>query len=211
MQEIDFNAVEREVAAFVTNMYESPDKPHYPYHNLTHTQRVVTYAKEIAAHYELNTINTFTVSVAAWFHDVGHQNGPMPGHEARGVAIMEAHLHSLPTTTPPPERLTPPEIITAIARCILATKFPSHPADLLEQLICDADTYHLGTDLFRQTDPLVKKEVQLRTGMVPAEAEWTRKTLSLLKQHTFFTDYCQKKLNEKKQQNIAWLESQLTS
>ena len=103
------------------------------------------------------------------------------------------------------------ETITAIGRCILATKFPSHPVDLLEQLICDADTYHLGTDLFRQTDPLVKKEVQLRTGMVPAETEWIKKTLSLLKQHTFFTEYCQKKLNEKKQENIAWLEGQLTS
>ena len=200
MQEIDFNALENEAAGFVTKMYESPDRPHYPYHNLTHTQRVVTYAKEIAAHYQLNAINTFAVSAAAWFHDVGHQNGPMPGHEARGVAIMEAHLHQLP-----------PEIIATIGRCILVTKFPSHPADILEQLICDADTYHLGTDLFRQTDPLVKKEVQLRTGMVPAGTEWIKKTLSLLKQHTFFTDYCQKKLNEKKQQNIAWLETQLTS
>ena len=206
MQELDFNAIESEVAAFVTKMYESDGLPHYPYHNLTHTQRVVAYAKEIAAYYQLNVQNTFIVSVAAWFHDVGHQNGPMPGHEARGVTLMEAHLRQLP-----PERLAPPETITAIGRCILATKFPSHPVDLLEQLICDADTYHLGTDLFRQTDPLVKKEVQLRTGMVPAETEWIRKTLSLLKQHTFFTEYCQKKLNEKKQENIAWLEGQLTS
>ena len=188
--------LEKQTAEFVTGLYGSKDLPHYPYHNLTHTLGVVDHVREIAAHYALDATDTFVLVVAAWFHDIGHLYGPMPGHEQRGVTIMQEHLQELS-----------PEMRTAIGDCIMATKLPSHPTLLSHKIICDADTYHLGTPLFLQTDPRVHEEVELRTGKVIAN--WRQRTLDLLRNHVFFTDYCQKLLNEGKAANITWLENQI--
>jgi predicted metal-dependent HD superfamily phosphohydrolase len=199
----DLNILQQQVAEYVITSFETPNAPVYPYHNLQHTRNVVAHAGEIAGHYALNASDRFTVVTAAWFHDIGHLNGPMRGHEERGAAIMEQWLAGC-RPGPEPDILN---LIPTIRRCILATKFPSHPADLFEQIVCDADTYHLGTDYFRETDPLVRKEMAQRAGgKMPVN--WKQKTLGFLRQHVFFTDYCQALLNEKKQANIAWFEAQ---
>ena len=196
MNNEDLGDLEKQTAEFITGLYGSPDLPHYPYHNLTHTLGVVDHAREIAAHYTVDATDTFVLVVAAWFHDIGHLYGPMPGHEERGVTIMQEHLSGLPS-----------EMRAAIGDCIMATKLPAHPTLLLHKIICDADTYHLGTPLFLQTDPRVRQEVEMRTGKI--FANWRQRTLELLRQHVFFTDYCQALLKEGKARNIAWLEAQI--
>jgi predicted metal-dependent HD superfamily phosphohydrolase len=199
----DLNILQQQVAEYVITSFESPNAPVYPYHNLQHTRNVVLHAGEMAGHYALNAGDSFTVTTAAWFHDIGHLYGGMRGHEERGAAIMEKWL----TERESDQSLAIRDLIPAIRRCILATKFPSQPADLLEQIVCDADTYHLGTDYFRETDPLVRKEMALRAGG-DLPINWKQKTLGFLRQHVFFTDYCQALLNDKKQANIAWFEAQ---
>jgi predicted metal-dependent HD superfamily phosphohydrolase len=199
VQDEELNILQQKAAEYVINEYESPNAPVYPYHNLQHTRNVVLHSEEMASHYRLSATDRFILTTAAWFHDIGHLYGPMPGHEERGALIMEKYLAA---EAPQALELTPP-----IRNCILATKMPSHPANLLQRIICDADTYHLGTDYFRQTDPLVRKEMTQRFGAIPS-AKWKQKTLALLRQHTFFTDYCQTLLNQKKQENIAWFETQ---
>lgn len=193
---MNFSLIEKDVERTVTRIYESPDLIQFPYHNLAHTESVVGHVKEIASYYLLNETDTFILVVSAWFHDIGHLYGEMKGHEQRGVTIMQHYLQNIDG-----------ELITAISGCILATRFPSHPANLREQIICDADTYHLGTPFFRQTDVLVKKEVEMRTGMT--FPDWHQKTLGLLKQHLFFTEYCKTRLNTGKQENIEWLITQI--
>jgi predicted metal-dependent HD superfamily phosphohydrolase len=191
---MDFNSTESKMARVVTGTYNSPEVAHYPYHNLAHTEGVVAHVKEMAVHYGLSPADGFILSIAAWFHDIGHLYGGMQGHEERSVMIMQDHLSTISS-----------DLSDAISRCILATKLPSHPADLLEQIICDADTYHLGTPLFRTTDTLVEKEMTLRTGKV--FTDWHKKSLLLLEQHVFFTDYCRDLLEQGKKENIAWLVS----
>jgi predicted metal-dependent HD superfamily phosphohydrolase len=191
---MNLSRLEKDIAGIVIKTYESPDLAHYPYHNLDHTQSVVAHVKEIATFYLLNEKDVFVVMAAAWFHDIGHLYGEMHGHEERGVIIMEKYLHELSK-----------DLITSIGECILATKFPSTPANLQEQIICDADTYHFGTSAFRQTDVLVHKEMEIRTGKTMTH--WTEQSLQLLKTHTFYTSYCQQMLAEGKRQNISWLES----
>ena len=41
-----------------------------------------------------------------------------------------------------------PERTAEIREIILATKLPVSPQTLLQAIICDADTFHLGTDEF---------------------------------------------------------------
>lgn len=204
--------LEKQTAEFVTKLYESPDLPHYPYHNLQHTLGVVAHSREIATHYGLDAVDVFVVVVASWFHDIGHLYGPMPGHEERGVTIMREHLAHLPADVSAqlPAELSaelPADLLTAIGDCIMATKLPAHPVPLLHKIICDADTYHLGTPLFLQTDPLVRQEVEMRTGRT--FPNWRQRTLDLLLQHHFFTDYCQGLLDAGKAKNIAWLREQI--
>src|ERR1700743_1333174 len=107
MTDTELANLEERVAEYVTGLYNSPDVPHYPYHNLEHTVGVVDHSKEIAAHYRLDANDSLVLVVAAWFHDVGHLYGPMPGHEARGVGIMRKHMAELEE-----------ELLTAIASCI---------------------------------------------------------------------------------------------
>ncbi|HXB08959.1 MAG TPA: HD domain-containing protein [Puia sp.] len=196
MTGIDLQSIEERIAANVTKAFESVDVPHYPYHNLTHTKSVVTHCRELAAYYSLGDRESFILVAAAWFHDIGHLYGSIEGHEERGVGIMQQYLSNVPG-----------ELTTAIAACIMATRLPAHPSTLSEQIICDADTYHLGTPVFRQTDPLVHQEIELRKGMpIP---DWGRRTLILLRRHVFFTGYCKTLLAKGKEENIRWVECQI--
>ncbi len=191
---MNFVKTEKDIAGIVTRMYESPDLIQYPYHNLAHTESVVGHVKEIAAYYLLNETDTFILTAAAWFHDIGHLYGPMKGHEERGVVIMQHYLQN-----------NAPDHVAAISRCILATRSSTHPVTLQEQIIRDADTYHIGTPFFHQTDVLVEKEMEMRTGT--KFPDWHRKSLLFLQQHIFYTEYCRNLLNNGKQQNIDWLVS----
>jgi len=194
--EYELNRIEAKIAGHVTDAYGSKDVPHYPYHNITHTQGVVTYSREIAAHYSLGKKETFVLVAAAWFHDIGHLYGGIEGHEERGVVVMRQYLSHVPR-----------QLTDEIAACILATRVPSHPGSLNESIICDADTYHFGTELFRQTDALVHREIELRLGS--PVVNWSSKTLSMLQRHTFFTDYCRTLLAKGKEENILWVEQQI--
>jgi hypothetical protein len=97
-------------------------------------------------------------------------------------------------------KITDLKISDAIAGCILATKMPQGPLTLLEQIICDADTFNLGTTGFIYTDNRLKRESQLRNN-IPAVG-WARSTLDILTKHKYFTPYCQALLNKGKQENI---------
>ncbi|MEO5591947.1 MAG: hypothetical protein ABIR15_15820 [Chitinophagaceae bacterium] len=53
---------------------------------------------------------------------------------------------------------TSDQMMEVVGKCILATKRNAVPENLLEKIIMDADTWHLGTPYFRKTDFLLKKK-----------------------------------------------------
>ncbi len=191
---MNYTILGSDIESYVTAAFGAFRPAQYPYHNLDRTRRVAIFSKEIADFYQLDETDQFIIRAAAWFHDTGHLNGDMHGHEERGVKLMEGFLTTIPS-----------DMRMAIGNCIMATKFPSDPKTLNECIVCDADTYHLGTDLFKLTDPLVEQEMEIRT--CQKMPDWRGKTLRFLRQHVYFTDYCRQKLEAGKQQNIHWLES----
>jgi predicted metal-dependent HD superfamily phosphohydrolase len=193
---MDYNEAESHIGQYVTGIFEFHGKEQFPYHNLLHTQSVVQHAVEIATFYTFSEEELFIVKTAAWFHDIGHLTGGIQDHEARGVQMMQDYFQQYRMPGAP---------IPFIAGCIMATRFPPHPCTFLESVICDADTYHLGTPVFRETDALVKKEMELRTGR--QFPHWYQSTLHFLQAHTFYTDYCRNLLYAGKQENIYWLQS----
>ena len=95
-------------------------------------------------------------------------------------------------------------LLPQISSCILATRFPGTPQTLVEMILCDADLYHLGTELFITTNDLVKKEIEVRCHTTVSD--WYHTSLQFLKHHHYFTKYCRSKLDEGKLRNIEHLE-----
>src|SRR6478752_925493 len=62
------------------------------YHNLAHTEFVVSSAAKIASHYGLDDRDSFIVGAAAWFHDAGYYSGPALHHEERGANLAAEYL-----------------------------------------------------------------------------------------------------------------------
>jgi predicted metal-dependent HD superfamily phosphohydrolase len=196
VKEMDHINLEKNAEAFVRKTFAIRADHQYPYHNLVHTVNVVEHAGEIGNFYALNAGDLSVIKVAGWFHDIGHLYGGFEGHEERGVVVMKGYMDQFKA---------PEETIATISACIRATKFPSHPGSLFEKILCDADTYHFGTMYFRQTDSLVKEEVELRTGK--AYPDWHKKSIWMLEHHQFFTSYCQQLLDKGKKENLKWLRS----
>jgi predicted metal-dependent HD superfamily phosphohydrolase len=197
---MDYAQTTIDAELFVRRLFDTFSDKEFPYHNLDHTVKVVGHVREIGTFYALPEEDLFILQVAAWFHDIGHLFGPMEEHEENGVHIMTNFFSGMSM---------PSSILPAISGCILATKWPVHPHTLNEEILCDADTYHFGTEYFTKTDPAVKQEMELRLSTkIP---DWHKKSLWLLQNHHFFTSYCQQKLEPGKQKNIAWLQSLIES
>lgn len=92
--------------------------------------------------------------------------------------------------------------IQSVKGCILATQIPQKPTNLLEDIVCDADLFHLGTDRFSERNKLMRKEGEAFKGKKIDKDEWRRSTIRLLESHQYHTDYCRLLLNEKKQENL---------
>ncbi|MCW3124163.1 MAG: phosphohydrolase [Flavipsychrobacter sp.] len=188
----------QEIANYVREIFNTNSTDKLLYHDFAHTCAVVNRASEIAHHYKLNNEDYFVLLSAAWFHDVGFLWGARLNHEERGVASMKDFFKN---------KRVPKYLVCKIAQCILVTKMPSSPQTLLEQIICDADTYHFGTPDFLKTNELVKRELELHSNS--NKRSWKEETLQLLRSHTFFTDYCKKILTDGKKNNIQFIQTSI--
>ena len=167
-----------------------------PYHNISHTENVVKAVEQIGNHYQLNDHDYFVVTTAAWFHDVGYYINDGKDHELTGAEMAMTYLHTAGLDEP---------TVSQIKQCIIATQLPQHPANLLEEIVCDGDLFHLGTDDFFETDKKMRKECEQRTGKKFDKKEWRAGAVRLLESHHYHTDYCRLSLNGKKQENLDWL------
>ncbi|MEO7802881.1 MAG: Pycsar system effector family protein [Ginsengibacter sp.] len=195
----DTNKVFKKIEQYVRNLFEENVNPILVFHNLKHTETVVNRTKEIAGHYNLSENDMLTVFTAAWFHDTGHLFVEPVGHEAKSVEIMKGFMVDYITDQP---------IIDGIADCIMATRMPRNPGDQLQEIICDADTYHLGTKEFKDTNKLNLEELRLRHGEVDRRA-FDEGTERMLTAHTFYTNYCRNLLDDMKEKNIKKLKKKL--
>lgn len=181
----------------MSEAYGSANRNQFPYHNLTHTQNVVTHAFEIASHYEISEKEIAQLGLAAWFHDVGHLYTRPAEHEQKSVEIMKAFME---------KHHEPVAFVNEVADIIIATDCNNEPTTLLQQIIRDADTYHFGTKEFKNTNKLVKNEYESRGLSV---ADWDTHTLERLKKHRFFTSYCIEILDGGKEENMKKTEKRI--
>jgi HD superfamily phosphodiesterase len=186
------NTIYKKVAAYVTGLFDEYPHPNLIFHNLEHTQNVVDRTQEISAHYNLTEEEMLILYTAAWFHDTGHLFADINEHEEKSNELMETFMKNEDYSE---------DFITQISSCIFATRMPHEPKNILQEIICDADTYHFGTNEFKKTNKAVRKEYKLRK-YDPVIADWEKNTVELLESHQYFTSYCQALLEEGKKKNI---------
>ena len=192
---ISWPAVAADMQQYLQQFFKTHSNDKLIYHDQSHTTYVVNAATEIANHYQLNERDFFIVLAAAWFHDVGYFIEPAV-HEEKGAALAAEFLKS---------KAVDDATIDAIQKCIMATKFPQQPKNLLEEIVCDADLYHLGTEEFGEKNKLMRKEAAAMKGIEISGGEWRKQTIKLFESHHYHTDYCKLLLNDKKQENLERL------
>ena len=198
---MDNNLIYKQTEVYVTGLFDKLPNDKLIYHNLEHTKNVVERSKEIAAHYDLNEQQTLVLYIAAWFHDVGHlYTKGLNGHEEKSVELMKKFMHE--------NNADDGELINKIESCIMATKLPRNPHDLVEEIICDADTYHFGTKEFKTTNKQMREEYILREHVIDKE-EWDDGAINMLNNHQFYTTYAKDELDDKKKKNIRKLKKKL--
>ena len=171
---------------------EHPDE-RLVYHNQQHAKQVVDKVQQIAAHYHLNERDTFIVTSAAWFHDMAILTSGLELHEQKSAVLAEVFLQSLHV---------PAEDIAAVRQAILATTIPQSPVSVIDQILCDADLFHLGTDSFKENYRLVRKELEALNGTKLGGEEWRLSSIALLENHSYHTDYCRSLLEATKAENL---------
>jgi len=186
--------------SYVAKQYQERPHPNLVYHNLEHTKLVVTAAQQIAAHYRLADEELLIVLVACWFHDIGYLMGETKMHEEKGAAVAREFLNV---------QQIPENVQQQVTGCIMATKMPQNPQNLLEEIVCDADLFHLGTKEFKSRSRLLRDEMELTLGHEISGATWNAGSLRLQESHHYFTAYCKALLQQQKEENIAKLKSKL--
>jgi HD superfamily phosphodiesterase len=197
---MDYLNIPKKAESFVRELFEKNHKQPLLYHNLDHTINVVDRAKEIAAQYELNETDQIVLYTAAWFHDTGHLFVDPAMHEVKSVELMKGFLSGY--------SIEDENLVVGIENAILATRMIHHPQNLVEQIIRDADTYHLGTKDFKDTNKRIRKEYVLRKLHSP-NSNWNKKSLEFMESHEYHTEYCQTLLEEGKQKNIQRLKKKV--
>jgi predicted metal-dependent HD superfamily phosphohydrolase len=181
---------------FVTELLSEELDPNYLYHNLRHTQRVVKSTKELFDHYILKDKEKGILTLAAWLHDTGYTKGHK-NHEEASCEIAEAFL-----TKQDSEK----ETIEDIKDLIMATKRDYEPQNLMEEIIRDADSSHLGSDSFVETSELLREELSKLGIAEYTQSEWRENNIEMFRaEHRFYTKYALDNWQEGKDDNLQSL------
>jgi predicted metal-dependent HD superfamily phosphohydrolase len=192
---MNYHALLKKVQHYALDSFEQSGIGALTYHNQRHTESVVAHATDIANHYQLGERDFFIVAASAWLHDLGYSTD-RHGHEEKGAEAAGDFLQGLDL---------PVADIDAVKGCILATKIPQDPHNLLEEIVCDADLFNLGTSHFSETNRMMRKEMEEAGDSRISKNEWRNKTIRFLEQHQYHSNYARQLLNDQKSVNLEQL------
>ena len=183
------------VKEFIGNTFRQKGSEKSCYHNFTHTTEVVKAAEEIANASGVTDEEKEVLLIASWFHDIGHTE-TCDGHEDIGIEMAKKFFS---------ETGYPENKIEKIIALINSTRMPRNPKNLLEEIICDADLHHLGTNDFEQKTMLYKDELESLIGHRIPKKKWLKNNVRFLEEHQFYTDYAKQRFETQK--NINYIKT----
>ena len=190
-----------EAEKYVTAYFKENISTEYYYHSSQHVKEVVESAIEIAQSYQFSEEEIDDIAVAAWFHDIGIEEG-YHQHEQRSADIAADFLST---------RNYDNERIERIRSYILATRRDHAPTTIGEKIMKDADTAHIGKKTYFEKLAMLKTEWEEVMDTKYSEKEWFELNLDFLNQHRFYTPMAQNNFNKRKRKNITKLNNRLAS
>lgn len=184
--------------AYVTQFFKEHIPAEYVYHDLQHTTQVVECVKQLSMHINVSAQELEWLTLAAWFHDTGYNEGP-DDHEERSCGFAREFLS---------KHDYPKENIAIIEKCIMATKVPQTPTTNLEKIICDADLAHLGNEYYWDRTGRVRQELMLTRGMLMSEQEWVDFEIVFMEKHEYHTEIAEELFGKRKKKHIKQLSKQ---
>jgi predicted metal-dependent HD superfamily phosphohydrolase len=191
----------QKASEFVFHLLREKLPANHIYHNYNHTVEVVEAAQEIAEGIGLAKEDTEIVTLASWFHDCGFVE-VYEGHEEASKAIAEKFLK---------ENLFPDDKIARVIGCIGATRYPQHPQNLLEFVICDADLSGIASKKYFEKASFLRREIEMVTGKVMPDDEWYRSEIDFLTRHKYHTTYANLNYDKRKNLHVIELQDRLKS
>ncbi|TCK65204.1 putative metal-dependent HD superfamily phosphohydrolase [Winogradskyella wandonensis] len=185
----------KDAESFVTHYLNDHLDPNFVYHNLAHTQRVVSKVEELIEDSKLSENEKLQLRIAAWFHDVGFTK-QIKNHEKESVKIATKFLVSKDVSQ---------ENIDGVAAIIMATEMSYEPKNELEGLIRDADSAHISSKNYANYASLLRKEWELTSNKKFSKSEWLEENIKFLSNHTFYTAIATSKWESRKGKNLAKL------
>jgi len=184
------------VAGFVADRFTE----NICYHNIDHTLEVVDAVEIIGRKCNISEKDLEVVIIAAWFHDTGYYLG-CENHELASSQIAQEFLS---------EQDQSKDFIDAVSKCILSTKVPQNPQTILENIICDADLFHLATEKFFEKSELLWKEFSYTNENMTPES-WLNQSKQFVETHQYHTEYGKEMLFPKLIKNLELLNTKIKS
>ena len=151
-----------------------PESLHY--HGPHHTLDVCNSVQRIAKAEGVGGEDLFLLLTAALMHDAGFTVTYM-NHEEKSIELAKEIL---------PQYGYSEEQLKVIEGIIQATKLPTQPKNLLEEIMCDADLDYLGRDDFYPIAEGLKKEFMAQ-GIVKGDKDFDALQIKFLSAHSYYT------------------------
>ena len=177
---------------YIARLMAKQLSPDLLFHNFHHTLNVVRGVRTIGRNLQLPSDQLEILLLAAWFHDSGHIK-TYKGHEIESQHLAKVFLE---------RHHYPAEKTAEVLACIGATQMPQQPQNLLQQVICDADLFHLSLSEYPHLQHQLREEWSRVFNKTYSDDQWTEENLSFLEHHQYFTTFGQEVLQKRKLKNI---------
>jgi predicted metal-dependent HD superfamily phosphohydrolase len=181
-----------EANQYIFDLFKEKLSHKYVYHNYQHTLETAELCEKLAHEFEIDKEAYEVLLLAAWFHDSGYI-AAYEGHEVKSAEIAKNFLI---------ERNYPSARIEQVSKCILATKRSQSPANLIEDILCDADIASVGDKNFFAKADLLRAEWENLGIRNCSERQWAETQLAFLSDVTFHTSQAQKLFGEQLALNL---------
>ena len=164
----------------------------YTYHNLDHTIQVVDKIKILAKEENISHEDTENLILAGWFHDLGYvDDADNHEEESRKIAsdFLKQHQFS-------------EERIAKIGELILATDKFYKPKNHLEEIIKDADMYHLASDDYFRICENLRQEIKEVHHQKFSKLQWAELNITFFAKHQFYTKFAKENWQPEKEKNV---------
>ena len=193
------STITKKAERYILEILNKNLKADYIYHNYNHTKNVVEAIYEIAEGENLSKIDTEIVVLAGWFHDVGYTID-IKKHENHSIAIAKKFFE---------EQHYPTEKSEKVYDAILGTIHNQTPVNYLQQILSDADFYHLAKSNYTEIAAILKMELETTCHLFFSKSEWMEENIKLFKNHQYYTKYTTVNWTDEKNKNLISLQKSL--